>query len=133
MPRILYLGKRLSGKTRGQGRGLMTNRRKKWKRSLTSKKDFLPLKKACRAREISWLEEYLCRAVNSTPASRFTVTYSERTANETPAVLRKWLCTRMKSNEDGTMTTVLTLWTADFRIAGSICEKPKSAVDVLWT
>lgn len=40
MPRILY-------------------RRKKWKRSLTRRNAFLPLKNACRAREMSWFVEYL--------------------------------------------------------------------------
>jgi hypothetical protein len=37
----------------------VTYRRKKWKRSLMSRKDFLPEKNAWRAREISWFEEYL--------------------------------------------------------------------------
>lgn len=36
-----------------------TNLRKKWKRSLTSRKAFLPKKNAWRARDMSWFDEYL--------------------------------------------------------------------------
>ena len=46
-------------------------------------------------------------------------TYSERTVNVTLKFFRKWFCTRMKSNEDGTKMTVLALWTADLRTDGS--------------
>ena len=48
---------------------------------------------------------------------------SESTVKETPTVLRKWFCTRMKSNDDGTKMTVFTLCTADFRTDGRIYDR----------
>ena len=84
----------------------------------------MPLKKAWRAREMSWLDEYLDHtAVNKSICGGSAVADSESTVNETPTVLRKWFCTRIKSNEDGTNTTVLALCTADFKTDGKICDK----------
>lgn len=53
------------------------------------------------------------------PGSQDSRAYSERTVNVTPTFFLKWLCTRMKSSDDGMKTTVFALWTADFKIAGN--------------
>lgn len=42
-----------------------THRRKKWKRSVTTRKDFLPVKNWFLALEISEFEEYLFRTIGS--------------------------------------------------------------------
>ena len=57
MPLILYLHNGVRTEHYAEGTH-ETHRRKKWNRSLMSKKAFFPEKKACRAREMSWLDEY---------------------------------------------------------------------------
>ena len=59
MPRSLYLIWMKIRRDRGTKSNGRTYRLKKWKRSLMRRNDFLPVKNAWRALEMSWFVEYL--------------------------------------------------------------------------
>jgi hypothetical protein len=59
--------------------------RKKWKRSVTRSMALAPVKKACRARDMSRLSESLNPMVKLYDSSTLQTTHSERTANDTDA------------------------------------------------